>query len=190
MRHHAAPHPVAAAAAAAHHHHAAQSLTWRCREWDSQVSLACGSLAPGRRTDTTHWRGHGLYCTTHTSSCGRDHTTTINYCESRALDQMPAACLQCQEDSPWLQSATTAAQLISKPSSRDGPQPGYRPAQLCAVAHPGQILCRTVVLNYLFGVFKNSQLPFLASFFGENSSVRKKTWLRNRTNSIPASRGG
>ena len=52
------------------------------------MSLACGSLAPGRRTDTTHGRGHGLYCTAHTPSCGRDHTTTINYCESRVLDQM------------------------------------------------------------------------------------------------------
>jgi hypothetical protein len=102
------------------------------------VSLACGSLEPGRRTDTTHGRGHGLYCTTHTPSCGRDHTTTINYCESRVLDQMPAACLQRQEGSPWLQSATTAAQLISKPSRRDGPQPGYRLEQLCAAAHPGR----------------------------------------------------
>ena len=78
--------------------------------------MACGSLEPGRRTDTTHGRGHGLYCTTHTPSCGRDHTTTINYCESHVLDQMPAACLQRQEGSPWFQSATTAAQLISKPS--------------------------------------------------------------------------
>jgi hypothetical protein len=83
--------------------------------------LGCGSLAPGRRTDTTHGRGHGLYCTAHTPSCGRDHTTTINYCESRVLDQMPAACLQRQEGSPWLQSATKAAQLISKQSLRDGP---------------------------------------------------------------------
>jgi hypothetical protein len=40
--------------------------------------------------------------------------------------------------SPWLQSATTAAQLISKPSSRDGPQPGYRLEQLCAAAHTGR----------------------------------------------------
>jgi hypothetical protein len=95
-------------------------------------------LDPGRRTDTTHGRGHDLYCTTHTPSCGRDHTTTINYCESRVLDQMPAACLQRQEGSPWLQSATTATQLISKPSHRDGPQPGYQPTQLCAAAHSGR----------------------------------------------------
>jgi len=79
-----APHPLSAAAAAAHHHHAPRSLAWRCREWDSQVSLACGSLASGWRTTTTHGRGHGLYCTTHTPSCGHDHTTTIHYCESRA----------------------------------------------------------------------------------------------------------
>ena len=46
--------------------------------------------------------------------------------------------LGAKEGSPWLQSATTAAQLISKPSRRDEPQPGYRPAQLCAAAHPGR----------------------------------------------------
>ena len=52
--------------------------------------------------------------------------------------QVSFLALQRQEGSPWLQSATTAAQLISKPSCRDGPQPGYCPAQLCAAAHPGR----------------------------------------------------
>jgi hypothetical protein len=42
-----------------------------------------------------------------------------------------------------------------------------------------------VVLNYLFGVSKNSQLPFFGFFFGVNGSVRKKTWLREKSRVFP-----
>jgi hypothetical protein len=67
------------------------------------------------------------------------HAARSPACRCRECDsQVSFLSLQRQEGSPWLQSATTASHLISKPSRRDEPQPGYRPAQLCAASHPGR----------------------------------------------------
>ena len=99
-----------------HRRGAAESRTRKC-PWRAEASRPDGGPTPPM--------DEAMACTV-----PRYHTTTINYCESRVLDQMPASCLQHQGGSPWIQRSTTATQFISKQNRRDGPQPGSRPAHL------------------------------------------------------------
>jgi hypothetical protein len=86
---------------------------------DVLIAFACGSLAPGRRTDTNHGRGHGLYCTTHTPSCGRDHTTTINYC---AVQSQPGTSYTSQDyDSISVIDSSSPSARKRKPTKQRKP---------------------------------------------------------------------
>jgi hypothetical protein len=94
---------------------------------------------------------------------------TITTLRGRRRGSAESATRKCpswrQEGSPWLQSATTAAQLISKPSCRDGPQPGYCPAQLCAAAHPGRPRPHRSLLQHLCPLMTAYCFPEVRSRF-------------------------